>query len=105
MIPVEEALSRILADIAPTGSETVSLKEAAGRVLAADVAARRTQPPVALSAMDGYALRSADAAGVGARLRVIGESRAAAPSRAPSGPVRPCASSPARPSPMARTRC
>lgn len=105
MIPVEEALSRILADIAPTGSETVSLKEAAGRVLAADVAARRTQPPVALSAMDGYALRSADAAGVGARLRVIGESRAGSAFAGSVGAGETVRIFTGAPSPMARTRC
>lgn len=76
MISVDEALARILADVGPLAAETVALDAARGRVLAEDVAARRTQPPTALSAMDGYALRADAAAENGARLRVIGESRA-----------------------------
>ena len=75
MIPVAEARRRILAAIAPVGSEQVSLAHAAGRTLAADVIARLTQPPEAVSAMDGYAVRAADVGKV---------------------PARPCASSPAR---------
>ena len=49
------------------------------RVLARDVAALRTQPPQAMSAMDGYAVRSADADHVAARLKVIGEVAAGRP--------------------------
>jgi len=56
-------------------AETVPLAEAAGRVMRADTAARRTQPPFPASAMDGYAVRAADA-GQGARLQVIGEAAA-----------------------------
>src|SRR5258705_11021724 len=48
-------------------------------VLARDVAALRTQPPQAMSAMDGYAVRSADAAHVAARLKGIGEVAAGRP--------------------------
>jgi len=61
MIPVAEAQARILAKLRPVGTETVSLAEAWGRVLADPVLARRTQPPGDVSAMDGYALRAADA--------------------------------------------
>ena len=42
-------------------------------MLARDLKALRTQPPFANSAMDGYALRAADAASAPARLTVIGE--------------------------------
>jgi molybdopterin molybdotransferase len=72
MIPVEEARERLLATLVPLGSEQIPVSEALGRVLAEDVAARRTQPPVALSAMDGYAVRAADVAQIPARLRVVG---------------------------------
>lgn len=72
LIPVEEALRRLLEDARPLGTETVALDQARGRVLAEPLAARRTQPPFAASAMDGYAVRAADAAAPGARLRVIG---------------------------------
>lgn len=75
MIPVSEALDRVLALVAPLGAETVPLRAAAGRVLAAPVAARLTQPPFDASAMDGYWLALADHA-PGARLRVVGEAAA-----------------------------
>jgi len=78
MQSVEAARSRILAALSATPAETVALAEAAGRVLASPVAARLTQPPSAVSAMDGYALRAADAA-LGARLRVVGEAPAGHP--------------------------
>jgi molybdopterin molybdotransferase len=72
MISVEEARERLLARLKPLGAEQVALSEAAGRVLAEDVAARRTQPPWPVSAMDGYAVRAADVARVPARLKVVG---------------------------------
>ena len=75
MISVDEALKRLLGLVRPTGSEPIALAEARGRVLAREVRAQRDQPPFASSAMDGYALRGADAH-PGARLRVVGESAA-----------------------------
>ncbi len=72
MIPVEEALSRICGAVDPTPPEQVALSQALGRVLAQDVAARRTQPPVSVSSMDGYAVRAADVAKLPATLKVIG---------------------------------
>ena len=76
LLPVSEAIARVLADVAPTPAETVAVDAAFGRVLAADLAATRTQPPFANSAMDGYAVRAADVASVPARLTVVGESAA-----------------------------
>ena len=72
MISVEEALMRLLEPLKPVSTEQVALADAFGRVLAEPVIARRTQPPAALSAMDGYAVRAADVARVPARLRVVG---------------------------------
>lgn len=72
MISVEEALTRILDHFAALPSETVALSEAFGRVLAKDITARVTQPPHAVSAMDGYAVRAEDVAAVPTDLRVIG---------------------------------
>src|SRR5262249_59270137 len=57
----------------------VAVAEAHGRVLANDLAALRTQPPDALSAMDGYAVRAADVAAAPTQLRVIGEVAAGRP--------------------------
>jgi molybdopterin molybdotransferase len=77
LISVEDALSRVLASVEkPVGIEHVSLVECAGRTLAEDVSALRDQPPFPASAMDGYAVRSADCASVPASLRVIGTSAA-----------------------------
>lgn len=86
LTPVAVAL-RALLDSVPgtTGTETLPLARCAGRVLAADVAALRTQPPFANSAMDGYAAR-ADDLQPGKELRVIGESAAG---RGFAGPVAP----------------
>lgn len=72
MISVEEARRRLLEPLQSLGAEQVALSEAVGRVLAEDVAARRTQPPFAVSAMDGYAVRAADVTAVPTRLRVVG---------------------------------
>jgi molybdopterin molybdotransferase len=72
MISVEEARRRLLAPLVPLGAEQVAVSEAAGRVLAEDVEARRTQPPWDVSAMDGYAVRASDVTAVPARLIVVG---------------------------------
>ena len=79
LMPVTEALSAVLAGAEPLPEELVALDAAYHRVLARDVAALRTQPPQAMSAMDGYAVRSADASAVAARLMVIGEVAAGRP--------------------------
>lgn len=76
VLSVEEALERILATVRVLESERVPLLEALGRVLAEEVAADRDIPPLPNSAMDGYAVRSADVAQVPARLRVIAEAPA-----------------------------
>lgn len=73
MISVEDARRRILAAIHPLPAEQLAVSQALGRVLAEDVAARVTQPPAAVSAMDGYAVRAADAARVPASLTVVGK--------------------------------
>jgi molybdopterin molybdotransferase len=84
MIPVAEARARILAGAAPVAAETVALTEAWGRVLAADLRARVTQPPADVSAMDGYAVRAAEA-NAGAALRIAGEAPAGRPFAAALG--------------------
>ncbi|KQR68695.1 molybdopterin molybdotransferase MoeA [Rhizobium sp. Leaf341] len=77
LLPVETALHRLLSAARPvTGTEWVAIADAQGRVLAQDVASRITHPPFDSSAMDGYALRSADIAELDTHLTVIGESAA-----------------------------
>ena len=85
LISVAEALDHVLAHAAPLPADEVPLDEAAGRVLALDLKARRTQPPADVSAMDGYAVRSADVAAAPARLKVIGEVPAGRPFAAQIG--------------------
>lgn len=72
LIPVAEALERLLDGAEPLAGENVPLFEAMDRVLAEPVVALRTQPPFDASAMDGYAVRAADLAALPARLSVIG---------------------------------
>ncbi|NOJ49530.1 molybdopterin molybdotransferase MoeA [Bradyrhizobium archetypum] len=79
LMPVADALSAILSGADPLPEEMVALDATYHRTLARDVAARRTQPPQAMSAMDGYAVRAADAADRSARLKVIGEVAAGRP--------------------------
>jgi len=86
MISVEEALARVTAAFRPLGSERVPLSAACGRVLAEDVKAALSQPPAAVSSMDGYAVRAADTAKVPASLNVVGEAPAG---RAYAGTLKP----------------
>jgi molybdopterin molybdotransferase len=76
MISFDEALDRLCSAVRTLGTETVSIDEAAGRVLAAPVIARISSPRADVSAMDGYAVRAADIAVVPARLAIVGEAYA-----------------------------
>ncbi len=73
MLSVADALARVLAPLHPLSTETVSLDQAAGRVLAADAVASRAQPPNDVSAMDGYAVRAADIETLPVTLKQIGD--------------------------------
>ncbi len=86
MITVEEAQARMRADVRPLPGELVPLMDAFGRVLAEPVVARRTQPPFAASAMDGYAVRAADVATVPVTLRIVGVAPAGAAHAGRVGP-------------------
>ncbi|MBO6893021.1 MAG: molybdopterin molybdotransferase MoeA [Roseibium sp.] len=76
LMPVAEALEKLLDDVSPLESEMLPLEAANGRYLAAPLASTRTQPPFAASAMDGYAVRHADLTGNHPTLSVIGEAPA-----------------------------
>lgn len=78
LMPVAEAYAAVLKDASALPEEMVALTDAHHRTLSRDIAALRTQPPAAMSAMDGYAVRAADAV-AGARLNVIGEVAAGRP--------------------------
>src|ERR1044071_427477 len=79
LLPVPDALARVLEGVTPLPVERVPLAQAEGRVLAEDLAARRTQPPDDVSAMDGYAVRGEDVATAPARLKLVGEGAAGRP--------------------------
>lgn len=76
LLPVNEALERLLDDATPREGEIVPIGEAAGRVLAEDIYALMTQPPFDATAMDGYAVRAADVESVPVTLQVIGSAPA-----------------------------
>jgi molybdopterin molybdotransferase len=82
VLSIDEARRAILAATVPLAAEDVPIRDALGRVLAEDVTAAHDVPPFANSAMDGFAVRSAD--GDGPR-RITGESRAGAPAHARLG--------------------
>jgi molybdopterin molybdotransferase len=79
MLSVAEAQTRILAQFSPLVGEVVGIDRAIGRVLAEPVTARLSQPPAAVSAMDGYAVRATDVAQLPAKLRVTGTIAAGTP--------------------------
>ncbi len=76
LLPVADALERLLAGAMPLSPEPVDLLSASGRTLAEPLAAKLTAPPFDASAMDGYAVRLTDLTTLPARLRVIGEAAA-----------------------------
>ncbi|MET0906459.1 MAG: molybdopterin molybdotransferase MoeA, partial [Tardiphaga sp.] len=78
LMPFTDAMAAVLRGADALPEEMVALEEAFHRVLARDVASLRTQPPQAMSAMDGYAVRTSDAT-LGAKLKVIGEVAAGRP--------------------------
>ena len=87
LLPVFDALAKILAAAAPIADvEMIALHKAFGRTLARDLVSTRTQPPVDVSAMDGYALRADDVARPEKRVLLVGESAAG---RGFAGEVKP----------------
>ena len=73
LISVDEALRLIAGSCAATSSEQIELMQAGARVLAEDIAARRNQPPFRASAMDGFAVISAQTPGA---FEIIGQAAA-----------------------------
>jgi molybdopterin molybdotransferase len=78
MISFDEAVELVRSVAQPLGTETISLTEVAGRVLASPVVAQIDSPRSDASAMDGYAVRDADLASVPLLLKIVGESFAGA---------------------------
>lgn len=76
MISVDDARKLVLALARPAGTEEIALDQGLGRTLATPAVAGLTQPPFNASAMDGYALRSAELPGP---FQVIGTAAAGVP--------------------------
>ncbi len=79
LMPVADAMAAVLDGVKALPEDMVALPDAHHRVLARDIASLRTQPPADMSAMDGYAVRTADVAKTPVRLKVIGEAAAGSP--------------------------
>lgn len=76
LLPVDQALDKLLQGAAPKGTEMMPISQLRGRILATDLVSKRTHPPFNASAMDGYAVKYKDASEIGATLKVVGESAA-----------------------------
>lgn len=76
LIPLDEAIERVIANITPLGTEMVPLARSPGRILATPLSANINQPPFDASSMDGYAVRARDIVNVPATLTQIGEAPA-----------------------------
>jgi len=79
MISVSDAISLLVAHRPKVDVMDVPLAKSMGAILAQDITALMTLPPLAGSAMDGYAVKLADVAKAGAKLTVIGEAPAGHP--------------------------
>ena len=75
-LSVANAQKCILESVAVLGAESVKLEQSLGRVLAEDIRANRDLPPYDVSAMDGYAVRSADLANVPVTFEIIEDIKA-----------------------------
>jgi molybdopterin molybdotransferase len=80
LLSLDEAVRTVLGHVRPLATERVPLDAAAGRVLAEDARAAVDLPPFASSAMDGFALRAADAPGT---LPVVARIAAGRPAERP----------------------
>ena len=76
LLTVRDAHARVIAAFDKLPGETVSVADAAGRVLATAPQARLTQPPSDLSAMDGYAVRAEDVPAAPSTLTLVGQAPA-----------------------------
>ncbi len=78
LLPIDEALALVAAQVSPLEAEPVALDDAYGRFLSEGMQAEIDLPPFANSAMDGFAVRAGDTPG---RLSIVGESAAGSPFR------------------------
>ena len=79
LLAVDDALATIIAMLPHTNTTVLSLEASLGYTLAQDLVARLTLPPQAVSAMDGYAVRSKDVKTLPRQLTRVAESAAGHP--------------------------
>lgn len=84
-VTLDEARTRLLDAIDVAAPVTVPIDSAVGLILAAEIVAPHAVPPFAASAMDGFAVRSADTSRPDARLRIVGDVRAGSATRVSVG--------------------
>ena len=89
MISYDEALARLIGAVQSLPNETIGLDAAEGRTLAKRVVAAIDAPRADVSAMDGYAVRMAEA-GAGDWLNLVGEAAAGAPFGGTCLRAKPC---------------
>ena len=87
MITIDEALNLVLSNLPERRLEPVDFRSALGRVLAENLVATQDIPPFPRSAVDGYAVRLADAGTTPATLACVGEIRAGGGTSVPVGPM------------------
>ena len=80
LLSIDDAIALVLAHVTPLDAEEVALGDAAGRVTAEPARSQVDLPPFPSSAMDGFAIRAADAPGT---LRVVGSVAAGRPAERP----------------------
>lgn len=76
LLPVADALARVLDGVSPSAGERVPLLQSTGRIVSQSIVSNLTQPPFDCSAMDGYAVQAADVASAPVTLTLIGEAAA-----------------------------
>ena len=86
LMPVSEALERILSGVMPLEAEEIGVRFACERTLAHTLYANVNHPPFDASSMDGYAVRFDDLISLPATLQVVGEAAAGWPFSGDVGP-------------------
>lgn len=75
-LSVAAAQKCVVESVSTLGAESIKLEQSLGRVLAEEVSANRDQPPYDISAMDGFAVRSADLTSIPAALKIVEDIKA-----------------------------
>ncbi len=86
LIPVEEALERICANLTVQPAEPLGIDKCHGRILAEDIISELTHPAADISAMDGFAIGASLGLSSGSSFSVIGEAAAGSPFSRAVGP-------------------